>query len=191
LTRSPRPRLYARKRVADYWWRLRQVLRDLLLVLPPILIALTVAVVAWRLSGRHSAGEVVQWAATVLAAVTAVPHVSAAMSRAHRAGASSAVDADAAAAIMAAQTELEVRRRLKAAERAAGPASAAEPPVRQALRLDAARRLAELERRQWTRSCPDTLTELEDVATLVEPGATTLRRLASAGSRTTSTPCAR
>jgi hypothetical protein len=61
-----------RWRRRDYRWRSRLLLDDLAVAVPPILVAVLLAVGAWLVSGKHGVVEILQWAATAVAAVTAV-----------------------------------------------------------------------------------------------------------------------
>lgn len=62
-------------RLRDYGWRGRQLGKDLILVVPVIVVALAIAAGAWKMSGGHTIGEVLQWAATAIAAVTTIAGV--------------------------------------------------------------------------------------------------------------------
>jgi hypothetical protein len=84
-----------------------------------------------------------------------------------------APDADAEAAIAAAGCELDVRRALVGAERAA-------TRPRQRLRLAAVQRLAQLEYVSETGKCHDTDDALEDLARRLDPGWLVVRQLPSA-----------
>jgi hypothetical protein len=61
-----------RQRTRDWRWRSRLLIKDLGIVLPVILIAGVIAVLAWMLSGKTALVDVLQWAATAIAAATAV-----------------------------------------------------------------------------------------------------------------------
>jgi hypothetical protein len=60
------------QRLVDWRWRARLLVKDVFLVLLAVVLAAVIAALAWMLSGKSALLDVVQWAAAVLAALTAV-----------------------------------------------------------------------------------------------------------------------
>jgi hypothetical protein len=79
-----------------------------------------------------------------------------------------------------AKREIEVREHLTELERADAPGGRAPGPPNHELRRHAVRRLAALEYRSSTKSCPDTEDELRELAAKAEPGPAIVRHLAAA-----------
>jgi hypothetical protein len=61
-----------RWRLRDFRWRCSTLLGDIALAVPPILLAALVAGAAWTFSGKDEIAEILQWATTVIAALTAI-----------------------------------------------------------------------------------------------------------------------
>ncbi len=108
-----------------------------------------------------------------------IPTVSAATSLAAENASRHGLDAD-AQRIMCAERELAVRERLVTLERADAPALTLPGPPNQELRHYAVRRLADLEYKSSTKSCPDTEDELRELAAMAEPGPVIVRHLVAA-----------
>jgi KAP-like P-loop domain-containing protein len=108
------------QRIRDWRWRGRLLVKDLGIVLPAILVAGLIAVLAWMLSGKTAVVDIVQWAATALAAVTAVLGVAWSAANALRRHLLMESPAGATAVLKISDPMAELRRRYEFLIRSAG-----------------------------------------------------------------------
>jgi hypothetical protein len=109
-----------RWRWRDARWRLKLVGRDLLFALPVLLVAAALAVVAWLFSGASGPVEILQWAVTAAAAVTAVVGLGASVINAIRRHLLVASPAGANAVLQTSDPMAELLRRYRFLIRGAG-----------------------------------------------------------------------
>ena len=108
-----------------------------------------------------------------------IPTVPAATSLAAERATRHGLDGD-AQRIMRAEREIAVREQLVTLERADVPVTGMPGPPNQELRHYAVGRLADLEYKSSTKSCPDTEDELRELAAMAEPGPVIVRHLVAA-----------